>query len=567
MIRLMKCVFFTFCFSIFVLSCKNDEFQERSERYPILYNMVHHNPGEPRFNTKYTNPEYIKTLGYNGQVPKFEIQCAVTYDDYELGLVPYRSNERLWIDRKAADVRIQLDKAKKSGMPIYPFTDVLVVPKSVMEKYGDEMKIDGKLSIQKKRTQEILKAQITEIFKKFPELGGLTIRFGETYLHDAPFHVGNRPVYSPEDHIKIINILREEVCVKRNKKLFYRTWDWGKIKRKFHLVPEVYLKITDAVETHLNLYFSTKHVNGDFLRGLPFNKTLGIGKHQQIVEVSINQAGMYGRNAHPYYIGQGVIEGWPEMKNKKGLQDLYGKEQIKGIWTWTWGDGWFGPYFGNEFWMDLNRYIIQEFTKNPFRPEEDIFNDYCTDVLKMSNENIDKLRQLCLLSVDAVFKGQATSIQRTSPWWIRDHFFTALNMSVFVNKGVDIAVLAEKKENLKSWYTMEKIANNIQLPNKEDEDFIRVSTTYGRIKYELIELIYRTQIMFARMELKGEALDKKEAQLIVDTYKAKWEEWRKLKRENANCPTLYIDFDSVHCQGNKPFIESIRKLKKLLNEN
>lgn len=540
--------------------------KKASEKYPILMNMVHHNPGEPRFNTKYNSAEYVKSVGYNAQAPKFEIQCAVTYDDYEENLVPQRTEERLWIDRKAADIRIQLDKAREAGMPIYPFTDVLVVPKSVMEKYGYEMKIDGKLSIQQPRTQEILKAQVAEIFKKFPELGGLTIRFGETYLHDTPFHVGNRPVYSPEDHTKILNILREEVCVKRNKKLFYRTWDWGKIKRKFHLVPEVYLKITDAVEPHPNLYFSTKHVNGDFLRGLPFNKTLGIGKHQQIVEVSINQAGMYGRNAHPYYIGTGVIEGWPEMEQKKGLQDLYNKPQIKGIYTWTWGDGWYGPYFGNEFWMDLNAHIIQQFAQNPLKPEAKIFNDYATNVLKMTPENIKKLRELCMLSIDAVFKGQATSLQRTSPWWIRDHFFTALNMSIFVKKGVAKAVLEEKKENIKVWRKMEKIARSISLPNKEDEDFIKVSTTYGRIKYELIELIFRTQIMFADMELNNTAFAPKEAQLIVDTYKAKWDEWFKLKKENANCPTLYVDYDSIHCQGNDPFIKSIEKLEQMIKK-
>lgn len=537
---------------------------KNNNRYTILANMVHHNPGEPRFNTKYTQPEYLKTVGYNGQMPKFEIQCAVTYDDYEDNLVPLQSSERLWIERKAADIRIQLNNAKRAGMPIYPFTDVLVVPKSVMEKYGDEMKIDGKLSIQKKKTQDILKAQITEIFSRFPELGGLTIRFGETYLHDTPFHEGNRPVYSPEDHIKIINILREEVCVKRNKKLFYRTWDWGKIKRKLHLVPEVYLKVTNAVETHPNLYFSTKHVNGDFLRGLPFNKTLGIGKHQQIVEVSINQAGMYGRNAHPYYIGTGVISGWPEMKQKKGIRDLYDNKQVKGIWTWTWGDGWYGPYFGNEFWMDLNAHVIQEFTKNPLKPEEEIFNAYAKNTLKMSPKNIRKLRELCMLSVDAVFKGQATSLQNTSPWWIRDHFFTALDMSIFVKKGVDKAVLAEKKENLKDWYKMEKLAHSIKLPNKEDEDFIRVSTTYGRIKYELIELIFRTQILFADMKINGTEFNRKEAQLIVDTYKAKWAEWHKLKKDNANCPTLYVDYESIHCQGNDPFIKSIEKLETLI---
>ncbi|MGQ1784855.1 hypothetical protein [Saccharicrinis sp. GN24d3] len=566
--ELAKYILITFL-TILLYGCqtKSDVAEETSTRYPILFNMVHHNPGEPRFNTKYTEPAYIMELGYNGQVPKFEIQCAVTYDGYEDNLVTDNTPEKMWIERKAADIRIMLENAKRAGMPMYPFMDVCVVPHSVMEKYGDEMKKNGHLSIQKAKTKEILKAQIAEIFAKFPELGGLTIRFGETYLHDTPFHVGDRPVRSPEDHVTILNLLREEVCVKRNKKLFYRTWDWGKIKRKFHLDPEIYLQITNAIAPHENLYFSVKHVHGDFLRGLPFNKTLGIGKHQQIVEVSMNQAGMYGRNAHPYYIGQGIIEGWPEMEQKKGLRDLYGDLQVKGVWTWTWGDGWFGPYFGNEFWMDLNEYVIRQYTLNPQITEEELFNEYATNTLKMSSENITKLRELCLLSVDAVFKGQATALQHMAPWWIRDHFFSAQDMSIYVKKGLAEKVLAEKKENLLTWYKMEKIAQSISLPNKDDEEFLKVSTTYGRIKYELIELIFRTQIMFAQMELEGKAFDRQEAKNILETYSNKWEEWMMLKKENSCCPTLYVDYESDHCQGNEPFNVSIKKLESLLKAN
>ncbi len=44
-------------------------------------------------------------------------------------------------------------------MPLYPFTDVLVLPKSVMDKYGEEMKKDGRLSILREKTQEILRAK------------------------------------------------------------------------------------------------------------------------------------------------------------------------------------------------------------------------------------------------------------------------------------------------------------------------------------------------------------------------------------------------------------------------
>lgn len=76
----------------------------------------------------------------------------------------------------------------------------------------------------------------------------------------------------------------------------------------------------NSVQVHPNLYISIKHVNYDFNRGYPFNKTIGIGEHNQIVEVSINQAGCYGKNAHPYYIGKGVIEGWNDLDEKREFE-------------------------------------------------------------------------------------------------------------------------------------------------------------------------------------------------------------------------------------------------------
>ena len=53
---------------------------EKERRFPLLFNMVHHNPGEPQFVTHYDEPGYLKQLGYNGQIPKLSPQCGLTYD-------------------------------------------------------------------------------------------------------------------------------------------------------------------------------------------------------------------------------------------------------------------------------------------------------------------------------------------------------------------------------------------------------------------------------------------------------------------------------------------------------
>ena len=61
---------------------------QSAPRFPHLLNMVHHNPGEPHFETRFTQPEYIRDLGYTGQVPKIELQCGLTYDAWRGGGVP-----------------------------------------------------------------------------------------------------------------------------------------------------------------------------------------------------------------------------------------------------------------------------------------------------------------------------------------------------------------------------------------------------------------------------------------------------------------------------------------------
>ncbi len=356
----------------------------------------------------------------------------------------------------------------------------------------------------------------------------------------------------------MINILKDEVCIKRNKKLFYRTWDFG----HFHTNPEFYLEATNAVEPHPLLYFSIKHVNYDFARGYPFNTTIGIGKHQQIIELSTNQAGLYGRSSHPYYIGKGIIEGWSEMgDDRKGIRDLYDDSKIKGFWIWTWGDRWVGPYFDNELWIDLNEFILRDYVLNPDQTEEEIFNKYSTKHLKLTTEDAQKLRKLCLLSEDAVYYGQASKYFHANPWWCRDHYLTSINLNEVVTKDLKENVLEEKRQNLENWHKMEKLAYEIKMTNPEDQEFLQVSTTYGRIKYEVIEQLWRIQIMMAEVE-QGQELDKNDAGDALEKYATKWEEWTQLKKQHPSCPTLYVDHESVHCSP--PFQTSIDKMKALI---
>jgi hypothetical protein len=539
----------------------------------FVMDMVHNNPGEEAYTTKYNDPFYLKSEGFTAMTPHWHINCLINYDNFEKGIVPKKSEDRKWIETNAAAIDKKLAACKKAGIKVYPFTDFIVFPTAVWKKHGDAIKRNSKgvgsnmggkgedmiPDIQQKTTQDLLRAQIAGIFDRFPQLDGLVLRFGETYLFDTPFHKGGSPIRSGKegikDHILFINILREEICVKRNKKLFYRTWDFG---NNFHNNPEYYLAVTNAIEPHPNLIFSTKYQQDDFLRMTPFNPTLGIGKHRQIVE-SQSRMEAYGKGAHPYYSAYGVINGWPETKyeikegrftgnlndptNPRGIKDIVNKGLLCGVNTWSNGGGWQGPYITNEIWTDLNTYVVSHWAQNVNRSEEEIFYEFAAKH-NITGMQADLFRQLALLSIEGVRKGQCNSFTVNNKWWARDEFF-----SVAANKGVldqiikeklQDKVLAEKAEAAAIWRQIEALSKELTVTDAVTQEAIRVSCTYGRIKYELIEQMWILMIEDANATVSGK-WDKNVINTALGRYDELWNQWRTLKQSSKQCATLYTD--------------------------
>jgi hypothetical protein len=534
----------------------------------FLLDMVHNNPGEPAFATKWSRPAYLKGRGYTGEVPKWFVQCAITYESWDPALVPSGSPIGEWVRHEAGLISSALQEARRNGLPVYPFTDFLVVPKVLLEKYGADMKTGGHLDVTRPKTQEVIRAQIREVFDRFPDLAGLTVRFGETYLHDTPFHVGERPM--PPDgeaaikgHIALIRLLREEICVKRGKMLFYRTWDFG----HFHDDPAFYLAVTDAIEPHPNLVFSVKHQKGDFLRLSPFNPTLMIGKHRQIVEVQ-SQREAYGKGAHPYYIGQGVIEGWEEyswlMNGRKpqGLRDIISHPNFAGVWTWSRGGGWEGPSIANELWCDLNTFVIAEFVRHPERSEAQVFSEVCRREYSLSEADIVLMRELSLLSAAAVVRGQQSFQGAVNPWWCRDQYLETPDLTAIIAAGRMPAALAEKAEAVRMFSRIETLARQIRFPDRANQDFAETSATYGRIKYALFEQIWKITVL-GTTGAPGGRYDLGQLSAAISEYDRLWAEWRSLKDRHPGCPTLYRDIASPF-SGAPGIGQTVANLRRLL---
>jgi hypothetical protein len=575
---------FTFVSILFVLMLKVGHAQSPSPRLPYLADMVHNNPGEPQFSESwFWSPENLKSWGYTAQVPRIFISCALTYDKSFPGTFKKGSKERKWVDSTANSYDQMIKAAKQNHIEILPFTDFLVLPEAIVKKYKDQIvskagladgahaaltqgKIQPDLSLP--MTQKLLRTMIDELFTRFPDLDGLTIRTGEIYLQDCPYHTGGNVIQGKiENHILFANILREEVCVKRHKKIVYRTWDFGLL----HNSEENYLKLANAVEVHPNFVFSIKYPKGDFHRFTVFNPTLGKGKHKQIVEVQ-GQSEAYGKMAHPYYISKGVIDGWEEYKfmqpnaTYNGLRDFLKSPNFAGIWTWSRGGGWKGPYIKNELWTSLNTYVVAKWSQNPDRTEEDVFNEFCTQQLHLAGRNVDIFRQIALLSERGTVRGKLTFFRpELNFWWERDEFLGGFNelkpdFDAIIAQNLTDKVLWEKLEAVDIWKQIEALSHQIVTPDPKLTHFIQVSSTYGRLKFEVIQHGWAVMLLGLSGDKTGQ-YDTSAIKEHLTAYDQAWIEWKKLVNDNPDCGTIYTDKAFM---GDKPGMgESVNKYRQL----
>lgn len=557
----MKNYFFVFILLI-LSSCTTNE----SKSNLLLLDMVHHNPGESFTNSKFNDPVVLKDYGFDAQViNEFQsVHCAITYDSLSKDIFPLGSSERLWVDSLASRIDNKIKSIHKAGLKAYYFMDIIVLPKRLIEMYSDEIcDSTGWVDITRPKTQEIHRVMLNEVFNRFPELDGLVIRVGETYLHNVPFHSGNGPIKKKNTswkhnnvkktdggentHALLINLLREEVCDKLHKDIIYRTWDFG----YFHTNPEYYLEVTNQVEVHPNLYFAIKHVAGDYHRTIPFNPLLGIGKHKQIVEVQC-QREYEGKGAYPNYIANGVINGFEEEKKSLNMHSL--KEFLKsplfaGIWTWSRGGGWVGPYIKNELWCDLNTYVLCKWGQNPARTEEELFNEFAIKI-GVADTSLNDFRRLALLSSDAVVRGRGSLIYPINVWWTRDEFIGGMDelksdFEYIYKNNLSEKVLNEKRESVEIWRKMMELSNRISCTDLVNLDYIRVSTEYGYRLYSIYSLGWHLLWLCYKGEVDGK-YDVDMIKKLIQSYDESWKEYLEFCNLNEQAATPYKPYAFVN---------------------
>lgn len=470
----------------------------------LIMDMVHDNPGEARTKTVFRQPETLLKLGYNTQIIK-NISTIVDFSAMGEDFFPTPESKQ-WLQTMTDVLVGELTRAKAAGMMVMSHIDLFVLPKAMVDAYADALcDENGKITVWKEKTKEVHRVMLDELFGKFG-LDGLIIRVGETYLHDTPFHTGNGAVpygdilQEKEAFVELLNFLREEVCQKHGKYLIFRTWDCK--PDRFHADDSYYLDVTDRIAPHEKLIFSIKHTALDFWRNVRFNPCLTIGKHRQVVEVQC-QREYEGKCAYPSYVMDGIINGFPENALKKGLKDIMDDPHICGIYTWSRGGGWFGPYIQNEFWCELNTYVISAYACDHSRTEEEIFLEFAQNRMQLTPEDAKKFHTLCQKVQSAVLHGRyitaydrSLNERRMPSLWTRDDRIGGLRQ---LNKVFDYLepnglveeALAEKELALTEWEEIAAGLNALHIPDPVLGEFIRNSGEYAVRLYRLLLCCFR----------------------------------------------------------------------------
>eukprot|EP01007_Sphenomonas_quadrangularis_P000385 NODE_122_length_2056_cov_517.766318_g94_i0.p1 GENE.NODE_122_length_2056_cov_517.766318_g94_i0~~NODE_122_length_2056_cov_517.766318_g94_i0.p1 ORF type:complete len:579 (+),score=190.01 NODE_122_length_2056_cov_517.766318_g94_i0:86-1822(+) len=496
--------------SLLALLAQADRIDPRTaQTTELLLDMVHNGPGDPVGwqQTKYTYASKLAAAGYNGMVTTTEMSFTLAVDYHSLpdapDFYPVGSPQRAWVEEARNGIKGYIKRCKAAGIQVWIHADMIVFPNLVLDYYGDKVQ-KGKHVEWNSVSKMLLGAQLNETFELFPEIDGIIVRTGETYVFDIPYHHGNSPMSgsaTTEEWIDFLGFLQKVVCEQNSRYLVMRNWD-----NSFSNSLDAYLNLSAAFPTHPLWYFAVKHTPHDFWRFFPFNSIVGAGRHQQIIEVEL-QREYEGKGAMPNYVIDGVVNGFEEMTDKIGLAQFASNPLVKGIWTWSRGGGWNGPYIhGHEFWIDMHVNVLLTWWKNRQTfSEVDAFHAFCKSYpgLGIDQDTCDSLRSVGVQACTAVLhiyydiyhRNAFLSGHPVSGTLMRDHYITDPSSQL---KTLTIAGHKESLqwkasgveiwENISALYTT--FADKVQDP--ELAQWIGTSIRYGLLTARVVETGYRT---------------------------------------------------------------------------
>jgi hypothetical protein len=249
--------------------------------------------------------------------------------------------------------------ADDAGMAVYLMhTELALTPP--LERYLlDEY---GTIDTEDPRLWAVHQAALAELFERFPTIDGVIVRIGEAgdiYDPESGLEYTTRLEVRTDAAVRAMLEAFLEVAEAYDKQLVFRSWTVGvgEVGRLHHDV-DVYERVLGELD-HPNLAVSTKYVQGDFYRFIPFNETLLAGDHRRIVELQ-NRLEFEGFMAFPNLVGP--------LHGAALEQLLADGAHIEGVWQWNQNGGpqqagpqSLYPFHGDGQHTDANAYTTSRF--------------------------------------------------------------------------------------------------------------------------------------------------------------------------------------------------------------
>ncbi len=424
------------------------------------------NPGEPPTETRYHDPQLLRSLGYNG---------LVIYETTALSGVaePNRAADpevRQWINQQIERVDRTIRLATEAGLAVYLFYDVFVLLRELVQENGEKLTCRNRshdLCPASDETLERCVEGIDAMLRRWPQLAGIVLRFGDTDADRLPHLVGN-DLYSPhcprcahlgraDRIIRLVKRVYQQVVRRYDKTLIVRTWNVR--PNGIHDTPELARRVIEQLPDDERMILSFKFTQTDFWRYQQWNPSSLVAGRRPIIYELQCQREFEGKGALPNWQAPLWRDGCPETRQLGGTDGLAAAStctNLAGVWAWVRGGGWGGPFVSDETWIDANVFAAPKLADNVYA--DDLAQRWVSERLDISDETtaraiIDTLEASPEIVRQAFYIG-AYADDRPNGWhpnagWISDDLLDAQLAWRMIQKIPETqldSVVAEKQE-------------------------------------------------------------------------------------------------------------------------
>ena len=406
------------------------------------------NPGEPPIETRYRDPQQLAALGYNA-LAIYETTALAGLDSAE---VVADSELRQWVNAHIDHVARTIEAARGAGLDVYLFYDVLALPEGQVQRNTQALTCRNSRTVTLCPASDAAMDQsvqaLRSTLRRWPEIAGVVLRFGETDAHRLPHLLGN-DIYTPQcarcsqlgraDRIvRVVDRFHQLVVGEHDKRLIARAWNVrpGGLHDTADLAERVAPRLPGD-ESDDRLVLSFKFTHTDFWRYQRWNPpSLVCGRRPILYELQC-QREFEGKGGMPDWQAPLWRDGYPETREASDVAGLVTAQEhvnLAGLWAWVRGGGWGGPFISDETWIDANVFAAPRLADEPSVDVDALAREWLYHRLGIDDGAIaDRLLAILTHSpeiVRQVFYVGPFAQRRNDPWhpnadWIQDDLVDA----------------------------------------------------------------------------------------------------------------------------------------------